>query len=831
MRAFVLSLLILGVWPVLWPVSSLTAAVLTAPSLLLLPMGIGLLAAYGILGRRPENLSALQLLLIAYFVGLFLIVILFVAVERYSIRPIEPRILTGLIWTLAVLGWLRVRGIFAISNEHARLALLVVLLAILMSAIRYSYTFTIFSEFPVIDLFQRIQFHGGAWEFSRTGVLNPFVAGSYIPLQQLQLGLLLRLTGADPLVVEWVWPIAFAPLQAGAIYAFCSRIMQQKKAAVLAFCLALAQLDLSNPTNGSLAELATITILSLLLTEEHCRSPKLGTTVAGILALFVGIALGLTLQKAQLVFCVFGAIAIILFTGVLSLNRRWSFFAAIVLITTITLPLHRGALLYFLLGGVAIATFNIFLVLQDQAGTKLQKIPIWLFAFLASVSTAMIVRILLLREEGADAFGLWKIFDLVLMPLAGKSLAVVAIDGDLAPGAGARVALFELARAISPLVAVMTLGTVIFLVVASLRPRVAFSETIVVQKALAQGLVILGLSCLILTGFPFIYRAGFILIIFASAGAVNAIQFMPKSIRAQRLILGSLFTYVSVLIGVAVFAAPAGVQPYLDRAIPVFLVLGILVTAVLFLQKFSPSVDGRRIGTFFVLIVATEVALSRTYFKPYAFHSQTPPTFGSFASFDQDDLKLADHLANSIDRSEVLVSDPKTMTFIRGRTGVLPVLSSSNLDTIDVTSRTALLLMLRAFILNEGSVDPCAALKAILDNRASGVYNYASYRSAARNVDGRTVLRHLGYDDRLVPQFSNHISLSVKPDQIVLDEYTRNFAIVVNATTIAWLNDPLRLSYFPVGGMVSEGIVANIKKHSGETHLFGNSYVAKLKCK
>jgi hypothetical protein len=794
-------------------------------------MGIGLLAAYGIPGRRPENLSALQLLLIAYFVGLFLIVILFVAVERYSIRPIEPRILTGLIWTLAVLGWLRVRGIFAISNEHARLALLVVLLAILMSAIRYSYTFTIFSEFPVIDLFQRIQFHGGAWEFSRTGVLNPFVAGSYIPLQQLQLGLLLRLTGADPLVAEWVWPIAFAPLQAGAIYAFCSRIMQQKKAAMLAFCLALAQLGISNPTNGSLAELATITILSLLLTEEHCRSTKLGTTVTGLLALFVGIALGLTLQKVQLVICVFGAIAIILFTGVLSLNRRWSLFAAIVLITTITLPLHRGALLYFLLGGVAIATFNIFLVLQDQAGNKLQKIPIWIFAFLASVSTGMILRILFLREEGADAFGLWKIFDLVLMPFAGKSLAVVAIDGDLAPGAGARVALFELARAISPLVAVITLGTVIFLVVASLRHRAAFSETIVGQKALAQALVILGLSCLILTGFPFIYRAGFILIIFASAGAVNAIQFIPKSIGAQRLIFLALFAYASLIMTVAVFAAPAEVYPYLDRAIPVFLVLGILVTAVLFSQKFSPSDDGRWIFTLFVLIVTTEVALSRTYFKPYSFHKQTPPTSGALASYDKNDLILADYLVKTVDPSEVLVSDPKTMTFIRGRTGLLPLVSSSNLDTIDAASRISLASVLRLLTSNETSADPCVAVKAILDGKYSGIYDYSNSRRATGAGDGRSVLTSMGYDDRLVPKFRLHYEHPDEQSRADISPNPSNFIIVVNATSIDWLRHPSELSYFPVFGALSEDVISNIKKHSSESHSFGNNYVAKLKCK
>ena len=829
-RAIVLSLLIVGVVPTVWTLPSLVAAVLTAPSLLILPIGLGLLTTYGIPGRRPVSLSTLQLLLISYFVGLFLVVLLFVSVERYLVEPIAPAALMAAIWVLALLGWLRVDA-FEVNSGNKRLVVFTVLLVIVITAIRYSYTITIFSEFPITDLFQRIQFHGGAWEFAKTGILNPFVAGSYIPVQQLQLGLLLRLTGADPLVAEWVWPVAFAPIQAAAIYVFCSRIMQQRRAAAVAFCLALAQFGLSNPTNGTLAELATITILSLLLNDGDGRSSQLSATAARLLALIVGIACGLALQKVPVAFCVFGALAIILPTGIFSLDRRWSVLVAITLLTAITLPLHRGALLYFLLAGFAATTFNIMLILQKQTGSRFQRTPIWLLAILALVLVAMAMRILLLREGGADAFGLWKIFDLVLMPLAGKSLAVVAIDGDLAPGAGARVALFELARAVSPLVAGIAVGGVILLMPPVGRHRLAFAETMAGRKALAQALVVLGLSCLILTGFPFIYRASFILIVFASTGAINVLQTIPRALRAQRLSYLAFFAYASLIAVLTVVAARAEVQPYLERAGPVFLVLAILFAVLLASQRVFPSVDGRWIGVLFVLTVTTEVALSRTYFKPYAFHAQTPPASGSFASFDQNDLAFADYLDKTVDRSAILVSDPKTMTFIRGRTGVLPLVSSSNLDTIDVANKTALTSVLRGLVLNEGSIDPCTAINAILDGRASGIYDYDNYRTQTGAVDGRSVLSRLGYDDRLVPQFRAHQEQRAEPARIVPDKHTQNFAIVVNNTTIDWLRHPSELSYFPVGGPLPEDVVANLTRYTGDAHLFGNSYVAKLKCK
>ncbi|MFX6277474.1 hypothetical protein ABTF87_19445, partial [Acinetobacter baumannii] len=72
-------------------------------------------------------------------------------------------------------------------------------------------------------------------------------------------------------------------------------------------------------------------------------------------------------------------------------------------------------------------------------------------------------------------------------------------------------------------------------------------------------------------------------------------------------------------------------------------------------------------------------------------------------------------VADHADGTEVLVSSPKTMTFLRARTGLSPFLVSSNLDTINAAAREKLAGLLGAMV--SGSPDPqvCGKLMAMLE--------------------------------------------------------------------------------------------------------------------
>ncbi|WP_411037478.1 hypothetical protein [Shinella sp. BYT-45] len=820
--------LLMGGLPVLWPMPSLAAAILTAPSLLLLPAGLGLAATCGLSGRMPAGLSRLQALLVAYFTGLFLFILLFVASERFLADPPRPGVLVAAVWIVSLAGWLRMRELAGIPRKAVRSFLLVSAIAGLLVAIRYAYTISIYSDFPVTDLFQRSQFHGGAWEFARDLTLNPFVAASYIPFQQLQLGLLLRLTGADPLVAEWVWPVAMAPLQAGALFVFFSRMLAQRQARLLAFAVALAQAGLSNPTNGTVAELASITVLSLLLADCRPEEGRGKAIVLCLLALGAGIAVGLALMKMPLEGTIATAAALVLLGGVLT--RHCGLLASIVLLAAVTLTFHRGALLYVVLGGTAISAYGFLVHVQDRAGEKVRRLLRGLLVAAVAIAAAMAARILLAPGGTlSDAFGLWWIFDLVLVPFAGKSLEAVSIDGDLAPGVGSRVALFELARAVSPMVVAAAVLYMSLLAIPAFRRRWGFLREEAGRQTLAQVLVLVGFAAVILTGFPFIHRASFLVTLLASAAIANIFLSTRLQAGGSRFLALVCAAYAVVIVGAAYAGASPGVKPYLQRALPVFLALGAVLAAMPFLRQGCPARRGWRTAAVLVLVVTTEVALSKAYFKPYAFRNQIPPSSGALASFDAADLSLADFIASRADGTEVLVSDPKTMTFLRARTGLYPFLSSSNLATVGVTAREELVSLLRAVVSREPASHLCRSLAATLDKGASGIYSYGSARRLLPQENGKTVLAALGYDGRLVPSYGREPNARLAAE--VRIAMGQRFLIVVGRTTMDWLRDPAVLRYFPVHGPLPPAVAANLDRKFPVHRVFRDTYIAELECK
>lgn len=824
-------MLIICIVPVIWPMPSLAAVLLTAPALLLLPAGFGLFLLYGFSNLNPERLTKIQTLLLAYFFGLFVLILIFVASERFLGKASRPDLLIFAMWCLSLVGLLRLRTLFEIPHNAGRKILVFTAIVGLLVATRYVYSLAIYSEFPIVDLFQRVQFHGGAWEFARNLELNPFVAASYIPYQQLQLGLVLRLTGADPLVAEWIWPIAMAPLQAAAIYALFSQIFPQRRACILASALALTQLGLSNPTNGTLAELASITLISLALSRDYRINRFGGEMAIRSIAIIVGVILGFALNRLPL------EIVLILTSGLLVFNRIAAFslplglFVPILSLSAVTIPFHRGALLYLALGTAAAMSYKCLVSTGTFSQKRIMQILRIFVVTIVAFVAAMVGSVLLFdKTPHSDTFGLFWIFDIFLIPLTGKSLALVAGDGDLAPGVGARVALFELGRTVSPLVVCVIASYLILQSVPTFRNRWFFPREGTNRHIMAQVLVVFGLISLILTGFPFIHRAAFLVTILASATATNI--FLSIRFDQKKAAIASTLTtaYAVVLVVAAYILAPGHVHPYLDRALSVFVILGIAVCASLVVPARNLAEWRWKIGAILVLSVGVEVALVTTYFKSYAFNNQPPPPTGAYSSFDRRDLRLADFVSARIDRSDIVVSDPKTMTFIRARTGLYPLLSTSNLDTVAPNQRSRLVSLLGGIVSGEKD-STCADLMALLDTGASAIRNYDNARELS-GKSGKSVLAALGYDNRLIPTYNPDLErIAAAQLKAVVDrEATQKFLIIVGQATMDWLDNPETLHYFPEHRPLAPTTRAKLQQRLPDHQMFENTFIAELTC-
>lgn len=130
----------------------------------------------------------------------------------------------------------------------------------------YFLSMVVYSD-SIIDLFQRVHFHAGAISFSEYSILNPFYANSYIPFQQVLLGLL-SFFKIDLLLMEWVLPLIFTPIKIVAIYLFIEKFIDDKRNQLICVGLIIAILGISNPTNGDISQIAIFIFLSFLFSKN-----------------------------------------------------------------------------------------------------------------------------------------------------------------------------------------------------------------------------------------------------------------------------------------------------------------------------------------------------------------------------------------------------------------------------------------------------------------------------------------------------------------------------------------------------------------------------------
>ncbi|WLR91325.1 hypothetical protein [Shinella zoogloeoides] len=842
----ILGAMIMGLLPMVLSLPSLAATILSAPLLLLVPAGVGNALAFGLRGALPHRLSKLQSLLIAYFTGTLLIILVFLLSERLSGARTGFLTLATPIYLLSVIGWLRLGEAYRLKAGERKRLMVVAAISLPLVALRYAYSISIFSDYPVTDLFQRSHFHGGAFEFARNFILNPFATDSYIPFQQLFLGMLMRLTGADPLDAEWVWPVAMAPIQIATLLCLIERLLPNRRTTLIALAIALAQFALSNPTNGSMAEMVAILLLSVLLPRRDRMMSGTASAVE-LLTVVPALLIGVALTKLPSGAASFLVIALVL-VGNLTRRPLVAQIWPVLVLTAIALLFHRGALLFVaLVVALSCGLSLLCIVRRHYCPSVVSRGVVLATIGVLSLLTAMCVKILVFSRGEGDIFGLWSLFDLVLTPITGKSLANVALDGDLAPGVGARVALFEAARTVSPLAVLLMLIGVFGMLSLSARrlgsgpSRLENAREIHLFADIT--LLFFGFILLILTGFPFIHRAAFLITLLASATLAILVCNASTMFNSYSRLSLSALSYMLVVMALPFLLLSERAEPYLWRALPVLLAMACVGVLAVVLALVWGRMRSLPLILAVTAAVAMEFAVSRSYFKSYAFHNQPPPANGALAAYDRTDLDTARRVLALSKERGVLVSDPKTMTIMRSRTGLYPLVSSSNLDTLSSDARRQLMAVLTTALSPSPLAQTCHRLVQIANSDASGLYNYGSIRLLSPAADGVTILTSLGYNNRLVPTYDPivaarqrkeakaSIAHHLEPQAQAGDDIRPQFIILVNGSTVDWLTNRGGLNYFPVRRMLPNGLVAELKQKYPNGALVGETFLVGLECR
>ena len=804
----------------------LAAAMLAAPFALIVPTGVGLIVCFGYRGSISPGIGRVQALLFAWLFGTLAIIYVFVLLERWGLTDKFANPGLAAFFALSAGGCIRLRGEFATQLTDWATVRLVVLVALPLVIVQYVVRIPLYSDYPVLDLFQRVHFHKGALEFANFGLLNPFVADSYVPFQQLLLGLLARDANVDPLVAEWVLPVTMAPLQVGAIFSVASCLTKSKKQLGLAISLFLAMSNVTNPTNSDLASLAALLLMSLLLGKEEDKTwCERGGGVLLLLAAIAGALVVVSLPAPA-------GLVVLLGAGFFVSLHKPGVLAEKVIVVAIVIfvaiSFHRAAIMFVALTVVIQFAVEFLSGLQRRGN----------FLSLAIISFALVLIVggmagwILFHGAGLprDEFGLWGYFDFLLGPLVGKSMAVVTLDGDTSKGSGGRISLFEMARSItytgSLLCGLLFLRAmwrgsgVRYLKVGGTKPD---------SSNIALMITCLLLMGVALTGFPFIHRSAFMIAALLSialavfvypAGAAAAIAARP-AIAISIGLVGCMGGLLALLLQVR----DPSIKPFLEPVFPLLVFLfAVGGGTACWCIRGSWTIG---LGLLLVIAVLFEMIASHAYFKPYAFSRQTPPEGTLFSHFGHRELATAESISDQLAQGTVLVSDPKTMALISARSGLPSLVAYSNLGTMADATRSELVELLGMVAASAPPSKVCSRLLKISSLYASSQLNYERLRRQGLSSSGREVLAVLGYNGALVARFVGPLKFAEAAKSTI--HKSQPFAIVISPDTLDWLAEPSNPSYFPAQRDVSE-IADVFQLYGSNSHLVGDAYLLLVKC-
>jgi len=722
-------------------------AVVLAVLFYLLPAGVGLAVLplgatmSGIGLRKAEHA------LLAYFVGLIMVTLIVVARERNTSPDMrqelfDPVVLDYLLvglgafgWARAVREWADLRGI----DDFVRAAVWCSPLVV----VPYTLTFLVFSRYPLTDLFQFTHIMKAAEEFAAFDRLNPFTADSYASVIQSLLGSLLRITGANSLDAVWLLPLPAYLLRVAVLYAVGRRVLGKYRSLTIFVAITLPFFGTGVLTNGDLAALGCLLVMALILAtlQQHNAS---GRTTWGI-SIGVTAALAVALATSRLLpdWLMLCFVLLMVVAIPLAASRPGgvaTFLAACLAIVAVA-PLHRSTVL--LIPAIA---FSLAWMTRPLLGRHALA---WLSVALAIIG-ATVSSSILMNEYGNFSF-----------PDPGKTLTEW-IDGvfgtrfstshDAMLGTGAKVALFEMARSVGPLIALWSLILAPQCLSRDREHRRLTGDFVI--RADATWFTGCALIVLLLLGLPFAYRAVFIpMVLFA---VLIARHFTCLDQRGLIHVTAGV-TALSLLIAVGEYAVSEDsttASYYIDRAMPAVLLCLLPMAGIGIVLIFRSRWLKPAAVLAVVWAVLFEHQVIRYHFFHYSFPGEPPPRTEPLSHYTLQDIKLAERIRDNYGDG-ILISDPYTLAIMRALTGLNSIVSFSNLDTMNTRAAEELRQYLQSILTGQEATGDhnCGEwhrAARLLSFGVSSESNYALFQTANPRTLGRDVLRAFGYRSGLL---------------------------------------------------------------------------------
>jgi len=721
---------------------------------LILPLGFSSHILFGLIGDERSSIPFSIRFLLAWVWG-WIFLILF---NIFAVRVLTPSSQLIDIQAILAIGstvffWLRCSkiirlGLIRLAKRLAVATSISIPLFLILNADSVRF-------FPIIDLFQRVHFHFGALLFAEYFDLDPFVADSYVPFQQILLGTVRHLGVDSLLVAEWV----IAPIFAGLFVIvardlFKSIGLDGEWAQFGAFTL-IVYAGIVNPTNGDMSLIVAFGLLAFLFRHTSELSlvfyPLTGLMFGGLIWIcFFWLPVPIALAGV-----------LILVLALVSLAGR------LISPSTVTICLLVGACLFMHRAGVLFAILAFSLHIVFTVVSRLGSRTNWFLTicgwnYLLGFSLIVLLTYVLRHPDLFDGliFGGW-FRDTLFAVVLKKEIVDVLNDPNVSLGTGMSTAVFEFVRKI-PLAACLVIVAFGFSqmrrLVVGIWGQHQISNNVIGHGDLTYVALLaptLLATSLIFFGLPFVHRAtamvGFFLIAITLHIAKNFLSRSKASFCANDIKFLAVIYLASFSLGLYLTQWEKGFSEFFYRDLPV-------LSLIFLICVFIGSVSKKKISCaiFVMMIMVLERAIVQSAFASYRFGESSPPSYSHpLSSFDSEMLnalnsKSFDSAFNGSGIGDaIVVSDYKTMSFVMSQKGWIPLVPFTNLATASETSAENFYRdALRSYLQSNDLVEFCNALRSL---GARPSINYRLARTRPPLVTGSSALNRLGYNNRVLP--------------------------------------------------------------------------------
>ncbi|WP_245470690.1 hypothetical protein [Bradyrhizobium guangzhouense] len=702
-----------------------------------------------------------------------------------------------------------------------------------------------------MDLGAEVHWMKTAQEYANSGIINPYAAQSYVDLRSAPAGALSGTLGLDLLQFGWTYRYASIVYFLLATYSFSQGIYPDDiRRKWIAFLLAAGSVS-PLMTNGSLAVASSVVFLGVLMKNTAADALNLRPRLVLLLIAVSGATLlaGFFLNNNTLVLALL--VGSLLFLRALNSDGTNSTILFLGSVWPATLLLaHRGSNLFV---PTIVAGWLLYIVMVHAIAawpTRSVRALRFLSFALPLLIAGITVVVAGMRFGYIPSSNANEAFSSITALILNKK---IESGEELFLGAGPQIALIELGRAIGPLFAVcVTLGVAWWWMA-----RPAFRGAAATIGSRADRAVILvwswiagcGLSLVVLSGFPFLYRTTAIILSLLSITATEvfsqlAVDPPPLHWRRRALIAAPVVIPATVLvIAVYAFAWRPGMH-FTDYQ--VFLrpteIAGVALLIALVPFAFARS---RSISIWsLAAIVGLGIAIDRTGLsgitKTYSF-GPLPDHASVVSHYNASDLETARWLRDHLKKG-VILSDPYTQGSIQALTGAPAAYLFSNLDTVNETLARQAKAIISAVIQpdhgNDRLANACGLIPPFLREINSETYFQMRKSDAISGVlkPVRTAKAPQPLPAAAPPAATEETKAEERETiehMMKSGDDAWHLVAIINPRTIEWtqLEPGQRLPYFPPTGTLDPGLAKMLNAASMPV-LYSNSQtvVVRIPC-